>query len=180
MGPVDAVKGRLPSGQRKGQAPIKLCPECGSQNPAAAPQCIDCGYSFPEPERIKHGAEASAAAVLSSQKEAMFTTVPVDEVKYHLHRKDGSPPSLRVEYYGGILRVASEWVCLSHPGYARKKAESWWQSRSKIDAIPGDTEEALEWLDYSDDVLRKPAAIIINKSEKYPTIVSYQWERETA
>lgn len=180
MGPVDAVKGRLPSGQRKGDAPIKLCPECGSQNRAAATACIDCGYEFPEPERIKHGTRSSAAAVLSSQKEKMFSTVEVDDVKYHLHRKEGSPPSLRVEYYGGILRLASEWVCLSHLGYARKKAESWWVSRSKIDAIPNDAEQAIEWLDYSDEVLRKPAAIIINKAEKYPSIVSYQWETETA
>lgn len=178
MGPVDAVKGRVPSGVRKGEAPTKLCPECGSLNPAAAPECIDCGYLFPEPERIKHGTRASAAAVLSSQKESLFVTVPVSEVKYRLHRKEGSPPSLRVEYYDGILRQASEWVCLSHIGYARKKAESWWHVRSTIDAIPSNTEQAIEWLEYSDAILRKPAAIVVTKGEKYPAIVSYHWERE--
>lgn len=178
MGPVDAVKGRLPTGGRKGQAPSKLCPECGSQNPAAAPFCTDCGYQFPEPERIKHGVEASSAAVLSSQREAMFTTVPVTEVRYRLHEKEGSPPSLRVEYYSGMLRQASEWVCLSHQGYARIKAETWWRQRSTIDATPGNTDEALAWLDYSDAILRKPAEIIVAKSGKYPTIVSYQWEQE--
>ena len=177
MGPVDVVKGRLPSGNRKGEAPTKLCPECGSQNAAAAPVCVDCGYTFPEPERIKHGTKASAAAVLSSQQETMFETVPVTEVRYRLHQKEGSPASLRVEYYDGILRKASEWVCLSHQGYARIKAESWWRTRSTIDAIPGSTDEALEWLDYSDAVLRKPAQIIVTKSGKYPTIVSYQWEQ---
>jgi DNA repair protein RadD len=177
MGPVDAIKGRLPSGNRKGDAPMKLCPECGSQNPAASPVCIDCGFNFPEPERIKHGARASAAAVLSSQREEMIVTVPVDSVRYCLHQKEGSPPSLRVEYYGGMLRVASEWVCLSHHGYARKKAESWWTTRSKIDAIPGDVEAAIEWLDYDEGILRQPAAIIVSKADKYPQIVSYQWTK---
>ena len=177
MGPVDAIKGRLPIGGRKGEAPAKLCPECGSQNPASATECIDCGFLFPEPERIKHGIKASAAAVLSSQKEELFSTVPVTQVHYRMHTKEGSPPSLRVEYYDGILRHASEWVCLSHAGYARKKAEAWWRSRTTIDAIPGSTEQALEWLEYSDAILRQPAAIIVTKGAKYPSIVSYHWEQ---
>lgn len=180
MGPVDAVKGRLPTGGRKGEAPTKLCPSCGSQNPASATECLDCGYLFPEPERIKHGVQASSAAVLSSQKETMFETLPVENVRYRLHAKQGSPDSLRVEYYDGMLRVASEWVCLSHEGFARKKAEQWWRTRSTIDAIPSGTSDALEWIEYSDAILRKPAAIVVNKSSKYPTIVGYQWERETA
>lgn len=175
MGPVDAVKGRMPIGKRKGEAPTKLCPECGSQNPASATECVDCGFLFPEPERIKHGAEASAAAILSSQKETMFETVPVTGVRYRLHVKEGKPPSLRVEYYDGLLKKAAEWVCLSHEGYARTKAESWWRQRATINAIPNNVDEALEWLEYSNEILRTPSEIIVNKSSKYPKIVSYQW-----
>lgn len=175
MGPVDAVKGRMPTGKRKGEAPHKLCPSCGSQNPASATECVDCGYLFPEPERIKHGTEASSAAILSSQKETMFETVPITDVRYRLHQKEGKPPSLRVEYYDGLLKKAAEWVCLSHAGYARTKAESWWRQRATINAIPSNTDEALEWLEYSNEILRKPSEIVVNKSSKYPTIVSYQW-----
>lgn len=178
MGPVDAVKGRLPMGGRKGEAPIKLCPSCGSQNPASATECLDCGFLFPEPERIKHGATASAAAVLSSQQETMFDTRSVTDVRYRLHVKPGSPTSLRVEYYDNLLRVASEWVCLGHEGFARKKAERWWTQRTTIDAIPGDAEQALEWLEYSDAVLRRPAAIVVTKKDKYPSIVSYHWQQQ--
>lgn len=180
MGPVDAIKGRMPSGARKGEAPVKLCPECGSQNPAAAPVCVDCGYIFPEPERIKHGIEASAAAILSSQRDGMYAIVPVENVRYRLHRKEGSPESLRVEYYDGMLRVASEWVCLSHEGYARKKAETWWNTRSKINAIPSNTDEAIEWLDYDDKILRRPSAVVVSKQGKFPSIIGYQWDKEAA
>lgn len=175
MGPVDAIKGRMPSGSRKGEAPTKLCPECGSQNPAAAPVCIDCGFHFPEPKRIKHGTEASAAAILSSQRESMFQVAPVTEVRYRRHFKPGKPPSLRVEYYDGMLQTAMEWVCLSHEGYARRKAESWWAKRAKIEAIPSDTDEAIKWLKYDEKILRQPAAILINRSGQYPTVVSYEW-----
>ena len=178
MGPVDAVKGRLPQGGRKGEAPTKLCPSCGSQNAAAAPECIDCGFLFPEPDRIKHGATASAAAVLSSQQETLFDTRTVTDVRYRLHAKPGSPASLRVEYYDNLIRVASEWVCLGHEGFARKKAERWWTQRTTIDAIPGDAEQAVEWLEYSDAILRRPDAIVITKKDKYPSIVSYHWQKE--
>jgi DNA repair protein RadD len=175
MGPVDAVKGRLPSGNRKGEAPTKLCPECGSQNPAAAPVCVDCGFQFPEPERIKHGTKASAAAVLSSQRDN-FSVVPVTNVQYRLHQKEGSPPSLRVEYYAGIIRQATDWCCIGHVGFARKKAERWWIERSKIDAIPSNAEEAIEWIEYDQSILRTPKAIVVSRASKYPTIVSYHWE----
>lgn len=178
MGPVDAVKGRLPMGGRKGEAPTKLCPSCGSQNPASATECLDCGFLFPEPERIKHGATASAAAVLSSQQETMFETKPVSDVRYRLHVKPGGPTSLRVEYYDSLIRVASEWVCLGHEGFARKKAERWWAQRTTIDAIPSNAEEALEWLEYSDAILRQPAAIVVTKKDKYPSIVSYHWQQQ--
>lgn len=178
MGPVDAVKGRIATGGRKGEAPSKLCPECGSKTSAAATQCLDCGFMFPEPERIKHGAEASAAAVLSSQQEDLFRSCVVTDMRYRIHHKDGSPPSLRVEYYDGMLRVASEWCCLSHTGYARVKAEKWWMQRSTIDAIPRSAEEAVEWLEYSDAILRKPAAVLVTKNDKYPKIVSYYWQHD--
>lgn len=177
LGPVDAIKGRVPTGKRKGEAPTKLCGSCGNPNPASAKECVECGHPFPEPDLIKHGVTASAAAVLSSQKENLFETVPVTEVRYRLHHKEGKPPSLRVEYYDGMLKKAAEWCCLSHEGFARTKAEKWWQQRSKIDAIPGSTEEAIEWLEYDQSILRAPEAIIITKAEKYPSIVSYHWER---
>ena len=179
MGPVDAIKGKLPLWARKGQAPTKLCPECGTKNPTAVPRCIDCGFVFPEPERIKHGTEASSAAILSQQRDSMYDIVPVEDVRYRLHRKEGSPESLRVEYYDGLMRVASEWVCLSHEGYARKKAESWWHTRSKINAIPSNTDEAIEWLDYDDTILRRPSAVVVNRQGKYPSIIGYQWDKET-
>ena len=178
MGPVDAIKGRIPSAARKGEAPTKLCPECGSQNPASATECIDCGFKFPEPERIKHTDQASSAAVLSSQQ-ATFVEYPVTEVRYQRHQKPDSTDSLRVEYYDGLMRVASEWVCLSHEGYARKKAEAWWAMRTKIDAIPGNTEEAIEWLEYDDQILRRPAAVIVSRAGKYPTVISHQWSHQT-
>ena len=182
MGPVDAVKGRMPKPKKKREAPFKLCPECGSQNPTAALKCTDCGAEFPPPERVNHDDVVSTAAIMSSQKEATIVRVPVDNVTYRSHVKYGEngrhSVSLRVDYHSGLIIAATEWVFLSHEGYARKKAETWWAIRSKIDAIPGDVAEAVSWLQYDPMILRRPTEILINKSGKYPAIVSYVWAQE--
>lgn len=180
MGPVDEVKGTPAKKKRDGQTPFKVCETCGSQNPTAALRCSSCFQPFPEPERINHRDEASGAAVMSSQRSDRVAKVPVTDVRYFKHQKFGeldkeTPPTLRVEYFSGMLCAAREWVCLSHEGYARTKAESWWVSRSKIDAVPSSVDEAIVWLNYDRSILKQPTEVVINKSGKYPSILSYQW-----
>lgn len=177
LGPVDEIKGKVPSGKRKGEAPFKLCENCGNPNPTAATECVECGHAFPPPERIKHTDKASSAAVLSSQKPA-FEIIDVTDVEYKIHHKAGSPDSLRVDYKSGFLTVASEWCCASHTGFARKKFEQWWAARQLIDAIPANTEEALEWLNYDKGILRKPMAIVTMKEGKYRKVCSYHWTKQ--
>ena len=54
---------------------------------------------------------------------------------------------MRVDYRllrdGNLENVISEWVCLEHEGFARKKAISWWQSRS-LAPVPDTVDEALD------------------------------------
>jgi len=38
----------------------------------------------------------------------------------------------------------------------------------------GSTSDALEWLNYSESILRKPTALTVSK-EKYASILSYTW-----
>lgn len=177
LGPVDAIKGKLPKAAGAGAAPFKLCPECGSNNPAGASECCDCGFVFPEPERIKHGTNASNAAILSSQVAPKTNTYPVTRVEYARHQKAGSPDSLRVDYHSGLRRVCSEWVCLEHTGFAGEKARNWWRIRNPegFAACPGAVSQAFEWLADGFE-LRQPTAIIINETGKYPELVRHHWE----
>lgn len=174
LGPVDAIKGRPPAPKGVAEAPFRICDHCGSRNHASASQCVDCGFKFPEPERIKHGTEASNAAVLSDQKPNQ-NEVFIDRVEYERHMKPDSPDSLRVEYWQGLRCVAREWVLLSHPGNARRRAEQWWMERSKIDQIPSTTDDALEWLAYDKRILRTPSSLILAKNGKYHDITEYIW-----
>lgn len=180
MGPVDTIKGRAATnGGKPGESPRKICPECGNPNPTAVVMCGYCGFKFPEPERVKHRQSASGAAVLSDQ-EVRLEEVPVERVRYRSHYKQGQPDSLCVEYMNGPLVVAKEWLCFSHEGRARYRAEQWWAQRAKIEQLPLTTKAALEWLDYDSTILRTPTAIMVNSSEKYPVIVGYRWGEDGA
>lgn len=173
LGPVDAIRGR---GKRTGgssEAPFRLCDECGERCKPSDTECPSCGYVFPEPPQEERQAVASAAPVMMSQAAPPVTSFDVTRVAYRRHEKAGSPDSLRVDYFAGLNRIASEWVCLSHGGFARAKAEQWWRQRTMRPA-PSDTEEALDLI--ADGCsLAEPSAIHINNGGKYPQIVGFVW-----
>lgn len=178
MGPVDLVKGRMPAPKGKGEAPFRVCDNCGNRNHASALVCRECGFEFPEPERIKHAANASGAPVMGGEVDKLRPTYEVTEMRFAVHDKgDGSSTrSLRVEYYCGFHMVAREWVLLEHAGYARHKAEAWWD-RMKIDdtvPIPANATQAVEWAEAG--ALRKPYKIQVSLEGKYPEIIYYDWE----
>lgn len=174
LGPVDQIKGRGPSAKGTGEAPHRICDSCGSQNHASASVCTTCGFEFPPPERIKHGTRASAAAVLSSQISPL-EELEVTDVRYRRHTKPGSADTLRVEYLHGVMTVAKEWVSLDGEGYPRLKAEQWWRTRSLIDHIPGSVDAALEWLEYDQNILKRPSCVTVTTTGKYPSVVGYKW-----
>lgn len=81
----------------------------------------------------------------------------VGKTTFHEHRKktgDG-PPTLRVDYYAAEpeaassswvpMKIASEWICVEHDGFARAKAEAWW-SKYVGTRMPATVAEAVERL----------------------------------
>ena len=139
-GPVDDVRIKERKGEGGGEAPIKTCPECCAEQPASARVCKECDFEFPEPER-KANERASSLPVLSTGsiggKRETSTEHDVGEVAFVRHVKKGAPdapPTLRVDYFAPDTgsasavpkKIASEWVCVEHAGYAREKAIKWW------------------------------------------------------
>ena len=132
LGPVDIIKGRAKvkrTGDQEG--PYSICPECGERNAPAALVCVHCGAVIREEIAEPIDAKVSYAALLSAQREQSLTWHDVTRVDYKRHSKPGKPDSMRVDYYSGLLRCASEWVCFEHTGYARQKAEQWWVQLTK-------------------------------------------------
>jgi len=174
-GPVDQVRAWTPPPPSGAPAPFKTCPKCESVCATAVRECPTCGYAFPFDEHAKHAAEASYAPILSTDAAPILETHPVHSVEYrHWPSRSGGPPTLRVDYRGPFMRIASEWVCLEHQGYARIKAVAWWMRRAAMapgDAVPRTIDEALE----QTDRLAQPSAITVNIRPKYPEVIGYDW-----
>ncbi len=143
-GPVDAIRIK---GKKKGDgvAPVKECPECHHLIHASYMVCPECQFAFP-PKELKHGSKASSEGVITGEsKEHIYE---VKEIRYASHTKRGTapgdaPPTLRVDYSIGWNKWQSEWVCIEHQGFARKKALGWWGARTTI-PMPETVDKALD------------------------------------
>jgi hypothetical protein len=174
-GPVDQIKVKTAGRNGTGEAPAKECPECDALIAAGYAVCPGCGYEFPPPDRSRHAARASEAAVLSGQ--VTVETFPVSDVTYAVHTKRGAdadaPKSLRVSYKIGWNRWKSEWVCLEHDGFARQKAVAWWEKRSNV-PVPSTAAEAVEIANGGG--LAATTAITVRSvaGDKYDRITAYE------
>jgi DNA repair protein RadD len=172
LGPVDLIKGRARGTPTTGDAPFKVCDNCGTRNPASARTCLECDEPFEILEKPKHSDRVSLAPALSTDSAPRLVRYDIARISYGQHPgRDGKPPTLRVDYYGPMLRVASEWICFEHQGYARTKAVTWWISRAPGSLVPKTIDEALDRI----DELNEPVALTIDERNKYPEIKSYEW-----
>ena len=177
-GSIDRLRLK-PPGLKKPQ-PMKNCPECEAAVPISAMICPDCGHEFEantdqKTEAPKSGDSAIIAGITPRRPPVYY---PIARVNYSRHiGKTSGKPTLRVDYFSGFLRVASEWVCLEHDGYARIKAERWWKQRCSEYLAPTVIDEDL--LDaLNDGLLKPPVAISVlpeNGKQKFPEIVRYEW-----
>jgi DNA repair protein RadD len=171
LGPVDIIKGRAKvkrSGDQEG--PYSICPDCGERNLPAAMVCVHCGATIREEVAKPMDAKVSYAALLSAQRAEITTWHDVTRVDYRLHRKPGKPDSVRVDYYSGLLRCASEWICLDHGGFARSKALAWCDQRNGCQTT---TEELLE----TGYTLKTPARIATKQNGKFTEVKDYEFSR---
>lgn len=174
---------RARNDDEEGVPPMKECDKCGTYCYASVRFCPECGYEFPIDDSPKIDSSSHAGAVLSTQR--IVEEWLIDSVTWDVHRKSGKTPSLKVTYYCGIQRV-SEWVCLAHEGFARKKAVTWWNKNTDINkcktvleynefrdmGTPTDIEKAMKWM----HTMKKPAALQVTKEGKYDRIVGRSYE----
>jgi DNA repair protein RadD len=179
-GPVDMlqVDDRDKTNRDRGASPAKECPKCQAVVHAAYSVCPDCGHQFPPPQREKHEDKATNEGILSGQ--TTDTTYPVSWVCYAVHTKRGAdetaPKTMRVEYQVNLRDYHSEWICFEHPrnGFARLKAEQWWQKRSH-EPVPDTAIEAVELAE--NGALAETTAITVRSTagEKYDRIVDHEF-----
>ncbi|TWT71550.1 DEAD/DEAH box helicase [Crateriforma conspicua] len=144
-GPIDQIKPKEKATRTDQAPPAKECEKCHALVACGYANCPECGHTFPPSDREAHDAKASEAGVLSG--EVTDTDYDVQDIVYRIHRKrdadDDAPRCLRVDYMIGLDHWQSEFICIEHSGFARRKAEQWWQERC-IDPCPADADGAVD------------------------------------
>jgi len=173
-GPVDDLRIKERA-NGNGPAPARECPQCRAVIHAAYTLCPECGYEFPPPQRERHDGQASTEGILSG--EVTETEYDVTEIFYSVHQKrdapEGHPRSMRVDYQVAFNKFCSEWICVEHDGYARAKAEGWWQQRSHM-PVPDTAEEAVALANDGALCVTQRIKVRSVAGEKFDRIVAYR------
>jgi len=186
LGPINDPKIPTKSGGGGGDAPVRICEQCGIYCPASARICYCCGYEFTFQEKLL--STASTDELIRSDA-PIIETFPVKRVLYGRHQKkitnpDGSitlrPPCMRVTYLVGMTPY-TEWVFLdSDPkSLAAKKSRDWWHQRhayeppnpSNCAPFPSATDAALSIASQ----LKVPKSIRVWTNRPQPEVQSVEY-----
>jgi DNA repair protein RadD len=164
----------------------KECLNCGIDVPAGDKECPECGFRFPDEPKDWHDETSDSTSTLTGTPDP--ETWEVLSCAWGVHTKknaaEDAPRTLRVDYTvrpmdsgGGNLaqKTISEWVCFEHSGFARTKAEFWWQGRS-VHGVPTTIDDAVALLDRH--VARMPSTVTTQQEGKYMRIVSVEFVDE--
>lgn len=177
-GPITAlsIENKDPKKSMSGDAPVKDCPECHSIVSLSTRICPDCGFSFPiEKEKIE---KRSNKDIMGISKNEMNVT----EWQWHPHTSMSSAKEMiKVTYYGMLHeKPISEYLCITHEGYAGDKAI---RLLSTIATLAGITENILKSKSIEEIVdkmnaLPPPKKIGFSRDGKYNSVTTRTWEEE--
>lgn len=130
----------------------RMCKKCGLLQRRDRRECQDCGADLRTPREVEHDEKAARLSVMGGDAARAENAgmewsepAPVARVTYMEHRKAARGPdgeeigqsvSVRVDYHGAMRKIASEWVCPEHIGFAAKKARTWWAEHGGAAPIP--------------------------------------------
>ena len=117
-GPITAVRPPKKGGDGNGEAPVKVCDNCGELCAISAAVCPACKHPFPEPERPKLQLHDDDIMGLEG------TEFDVHSWTWRRHTSKASGKEmLACTYYGGLSdKPVTEYFPVLHDGYAGDKA----------------------------------------------------------
>jgi DNA repair protein RadD len=152
----------------RGGDPIKGC-RCW--NHPSARFCIQCGAEFTFEVKFSHTASNSELLRKSTLDGAFEKPVleehKVSRVTYEIHKKEGRPDSIRVNYHCGLRRF-THWILPEHGGNPRKRSEDWWSQHGGGE-LPATTNMARARIEH----LRVPKEITVWMKRDYPQIMKW-------
>jgi DNA repair protein RadD len=117
-GPITAVQPPKKGQEGKGEAPVKVCDNCGELCAIPAANCPACGHAFPEPERKKLELRNDDIMGLGG------ADLEVSSWSWRVHESRSSGKiMLACTYYGALSdKPITEYLPVLHEGYAGARA----------------------------------------------------------
>jgi DNA repair protein RadD len=166
LGPINDPVIPTKKGPGNGDAPVKICDQCGTYNHASVRFCVECGAEFHFQTKIVKTADTQT---LIRGDFPIFADFDVDRVLYVRH-ESASGVGIRVSYYCGMRMFEEFLQPFATKALPRHRARDWWRQRS-AEEIPETIEDWLK-LTYT---LREPKQIKVWLNKKYPEVMSYEW-----
>lgn len=173
-GPITAVQPPKKAGEGNGEAPVKVCDNCGELCAIAARVCSACGHAFPEPEKRKLELRQDDIMGL----EGIDLDVTGWTWRKHVSRASGKE-MIAVTYYGGLSDPAiTEYLPIMHEGYAGQKAMQQlvtMAERGKM-APGGLNVQTLEEMVANLNQTQPPRSIEFKRDGKFFRVMRRRWE----
>ena len=170
-GPITAVVPPKRKGEGNGEAPVKVCDNCGELVHISAKFCPACGAAFPEPEKQKLQLRQDDIMGLDGDEMALTSW----HWRKHTSRASGKE-MLAVTYYGALSDPAvKEYLPILHDGYAGQKAMA---ELGKIAAKAGILFDGAGSLEDGAERLnagRMPTAIKYRRDGEYYRVIKREW-----
>lgn len=164
LGPINDVQIKnKKKGKGNGNPIVKTCPNCGCLHHPTVKVCDVCNHVFVFKEKIQDKFNDDEVVKTPTPKEWL----KVSGIRYYIHKKRGSPNSLKVEYQCGLFTLR-EFICYDHTGYAKYKADNWVQYRWRNSRMPQNLEELHR---LSGVALKEPIDLLVDMHKKYPVIL---------
>jgi DNA repair protein RadD len=174
LGPINNPNRPRKPGDSPGEAPVKICPECGIYNAASARVCIACGHEFPHSTKLF---ESSGDAPLIESEIPITEWFTCDFIVYRKHEKAGRPDSVCVSYHSGLRKPFRRWLFPGTGGFQKKQFFDWWRKAAYTAATHEPPQSVEEFL--ARQVELKPARRIrvwMNpQKSKFPEVLNDEY-----
>lgn len=170
-GPITAVQPPKKGGEGNGEAPVKVCDNCGELCAISVAVCPACDTAFPAPEPPK---------MLLRNDDIMGLEGTDMEVTAWTWRKHTSRASgkdmLAVTYYGGLSDAPiTEYLPVLHDGYAANKAMRLLLTMASSGGVSLLNLEGLEAISSTMNTARAPSLIEFKKDGKFYRVIRREW-----
>lgn len=176
-GPITAVQPPKKAGDVNGEAPVKVCDNCGELCAIAVSICPACGHPFPEPERQKLELRDDDIMGL----EGKDLEVSSWNWRRHVSRASGKE-MLSCTYYGSLSdKPITEYLPVLHDGYAGQKAMRQLMTMANssgahlAEAAHMEGSEGLEYLAVQMSNSKPPISIEYRLDGKFHRVLKRSW-----